>query len=200
MGTTSTQSQIFRYVIASGEMRFIERDERWVHLSEREPTGLAVWGEIPECGEACHADLGLLLLEHSMSCEGCQSPEERKDADHAFGDSVAGALADRIARLHPKADPDARARSAIRVLVNSIRSEAPAQITPSGGASFADCPLCATARANGVVRDLEQVHRAFYDLVDKIIAAVGAFMYLHRGEFSPESDHPLQFELKAGGT
>lgn len=187
------QSQIFRYVIASGEMRFIEREERRVHLSDHSDKGLVVWGDVPGCGESCNADLNLLLLEHSMSCEGCDDPRE---LTHAFSNAIGKALSAEITRRYPHSKPPDRSRTAMQVLTNSLADGEKPIVDETDRFGFADCPICKSARASGVVRDLDLVHSAFFDLVENTLLALQVDAEIQRSPVSLEEDHPLQFALR----
>jgi hypothetical protein len=187
------QSQIFRYVIASGEMRFIEREERRVHLSNQSNKGLIVWGDIPGCGESCDADLSLLLLEHCMSCEGCEDPEK---LSHAFSTAIGKALSAEITRRHPDLQAHALSREAMKVLTNSIRVSEQQGKFEGDQFRFAVCPLCDSARASGVVRDLDLVHSAFFDVVEEILQALDVNTEIEKVPVLIHEDHPLQFTLR----
>ena len=75
--TTALPSRLaFQYLIASGDMRFIERTERSIVIIGEGDIDWVIRGEVEGCGEACHANLSQIFLEYLMSCEGCGDQQE----------------------------------------------------------------------------------------------------------------------------
>jgi hypothetical protein len=120
---------LFSYVIASADMRYIERSERDIYL-RYEADGPLVRGEMPDCGPLCHASLGQVLLEYVMSCEGCGDGEIEAEMAEAFGERLGKALAKRL-DADPDAAPAARLDAAVQCVLRSL--EIPFTINEADG-------------------------------------------------------------------
>jgi hypothetical protein len=70
MGAAPLEMQetlLLRYPIASGDMKFIEVNQRDIYLRNDPASGIVLRGEIPDCGPGCYADLGQVILEYVMT-------------------------------------------------------------------------------------------------------------------------------------
>ena len=82
---TTKGDELFSYVVASGDMRFIEIAERVLFLRHDPERGLVIRGEVPECGPACYANLSHILLEHVMGHEDRHQAKQTAKAADQFG-------------------------------------------------------------------------------------------------------------------
>lgn len=188
---------IFRYVVSSTEMRHIERAERRVYLGAATDGGLRLWGEIAGCGEACHADLAVLLLEFAMSCEGSPEPRLWLEASRTFTDQASAAMTAAIIERTPAAGEE-RARLALESLLWSMETSASsAPESRSGRYGFSGCPLCAAATSGGTLRVSDMAHGLFYGLCRATVRNVAPGWSVSGGDDLPGPGHPLHLSLTA---
>ena len=93
---TTNDSPLYTYEIASGDMRYIEINERNLYLRRDPSLGLILRGELPGCGAGCYADLSQVMLEYAMTCEGCKSPQEAAEYVANFGKRLGEILAQQL--------------------------------------------------------------------------------------------------------
>ena len=187
---------VFRYVVSSTEMRFIERAERRVYLGIGTDAGLWLWGEIPGCGDACRADLAGLLLEYAMSCEGSHEPGLWREASRSFADQAGMALGAAIVERTPDSSAGDRARHALERLLWSMEPSAASPPAVSAGRiEYAACPLCAAAWASGTLRVLDPAHALFLDLCQATLRAAAPGWTASCPDDLRRPDHPLRLTL-----
>lgn len=168
-GYLSRNIELFRYNIASCDMRFIERSERIVNLVRKPEGNWCVQGAIPGCGVECESDLALLLLEYLMSCEGAiarggLSPE------HCFSEKVVQSLVAQLQDALPALSNHEVLRETITCIIHSLDDSGSIhQETDRISLLFSSCPLCQKANESGILRCLDQAHDI---LVDMCLVAV----------------------------
>lgn len=184
---------VFRYVVSSTDMRFIERAERHVFLGSGAEGELVVWGEIPGCGDACRADLACLVLEYAMSCEASGEPRLWQEAAAGFAHQTGGTLGTEIAIRSFSRSAEARARDAIELLLRSLEPAAGTPATPgTGGRGFDACPICRSAQSSGTVRVLTPAHDLFLQLSLATVAAAAPGWTASCASDLQRSGHPLR--------
>ncbi len=174
-------SLLFTYVIASADMRYIERSEREIYLRTVEGTGPIVRGEIPECGPACHANLGQILLEYAMSCEGCKDDVIEAEMAEQFGERIAHVLASRLSQSQPDAPAFDRLESALLCVLNSMG----VPFTLEKAADRLRCqlgedPFDVAAAESGIQRGAAMARHAFVSLCSSLVSMLAPEWELER--------------------
>jgi hypothetical protein len=160
----SRRIELFRYNIASCEMRFIERTERVVNLVHIPPAGWSIQGCIPGCGAECEADLAMILLEYLMSCESTLEMQASKP-ELSLSEQLTRSLSDHLTDLSPGLSHDELAGIAIKCLVHSLDEHAQVRQDPDRiTVWFAACPLCVIASESGMHRNIDQAHDLLVDM------------------------------------
>jgi hypothetical protein len=174
-GTTEliTETPIYTYKIASGDMRYIEINQRNIFLRQDPNLGLIVRGELPGCGVGCYADLSEMFLEYAMTCEGCKSPQEAEESVAGFGTSLGEIL---VQRLGPKlTDQEAVERLSIAFEFTLKSMTVPFSIERSEDQlhfALEYCPLCDSGGRLGLNRELELARHGFIALCQSMIYAL----------------------------
>jgi hypothetical protein len=171
--STTQETQLLSYVIASSDMRYIEVNRRNVHLRHDLELGLVIRGEIPDSLPSCDAGLAFMLLEYAMSCQDCKDRLMTAVAVDRFGECLGRALVDHIKSEVLETSPTDRLIGAFEIVLRSMGSRYTVQRAP-GEISFtlAGCPLHAAAGQTALNLQVAMGHRAFVALCDAILAAL----------------------------
>ena len=171
LASESPNRLIFQYVIASGDMRFIERTERSVVIVVPDNGDWFIRGEVVDCGTECHTTLAQIFLEYLMSCEGCGDQEELDQAIALFSDRVSKAVVDLVTQFQNADELRPLAEQALAGLIRSM--DTPDLRTNFGGqgdVTFEYCPICRVADSNGFRRGLDSAHTLLIQTVRKTLA------------------------------
>lgn len=170
---TSTDSPLYTYVIASGDMRYIEINQRNLFLRHDPNLGMILRGELPGCGAGCYADLSQVLLEYAMTCEGCKSPEEACEYVATFARRLGELLAQRFSNEYSTLPEQERLPVAIEVLLKSLVVPFTSQVDQQRLAySLEYCPLCETGSSSGMMRELIMARYGFAALCASLVSGV----------------------------
>lgn len=86
-------AQVYSYVLASADMRYIEIGEREIYLSNDPKAGLLFQREMSGCRPGYFVDLSQILLEYAISCEECREQNAASEQVVRFGEQFAEILA-----------------------------------------------------------------------------------------------------------
>jgi hypothetical protein len=163
-GKLSHRVEIFRYNIASCEMRFIERAERLIHIVYEADGRWLLQGSIPGCGPTCHADLAKVMLEYLLSCEGIRAGSKPTPGS-CFSEIVSSRLIGHLRTALPGSSEHELLESALGCLTNSFDAAPEEHFSiDQHSVLLSPCPLCARATEDGVRRMLDSAHRLLGDL------------------------------------
>jgi hypothetical protein len=189
---TAKDEELFSYVVASGDMRFIEIAERVLFLRDDPERGLIIRGEVPECGPDCYANLSHILLEHVMGYEDRHQAEQTAKAADQFGQRLAQEMID-IGILDLKCKAEAKALSdALAIVVNSM--DVPFEVDQSGSYlrfRLAYCPLHASADKSGLNLWVPLAHRSLTALIETLLKGLAPGWKL-QSPAERETDEPLR--------
>ena len=162
-------TKLFTYQIASGEMRYIEVNQREVYLRNDPQKGLIVRGEIPGCGEGCHADLCQILLEYALSCEGCGEPMVAAEAMYRFGVRLGKLLSANLCRLDDGLSTGDQLSLVFGCILNSMSVPYDVERTLNNiHYKLSSCPLDEAAKGAGFSRVLPMARRSFSALCERV--------------------------------
>lgn len=182
--------KLFSYVIASGDMRFIEIGERDLFLHHVPESGPIILGEMPECGPDCHANLSQVFLEYVMGCEDCREAGRTAVAADNFGRRLGRKLiALRYQDPGDLAEVDALV-DATAIVLNSLG--APLESSRSHNTLYfrlAFCPFHATAKKAALNLWIALAHRSFVALLESLLELAPGWTL--RAPVERESDAPL---------
>jgi hypothetical protein len=168
---TPTDSPLYTYVIASGDMRYIEINQRHLYLRRDPNLGLILRGELPGCGAGCYADLSQVMLEYAMTCEGCKSPQEAAEYVANFGKRLGEILAQQLSTELTATTAEERLPAAIELLLKSMLVPFTYQRSPQRLAYTLEyCPLCETGSTSGMGRELVMARHGFAALCINLVA------------------------------
>jgi len=170
---TPIDAPLYTYVIASGDMRYIEINQRNLFLRHDPNLGLILRGELPGCGAGCYADLSQVLLEYAMTCEGCKSPQEASEYVAGFGKRLGEQLAQCLeVEIAPLTSHD-RLPAAIEILLKSMVVAYTSEVSQQRLAyKLEHCPLCEAGSSSGMGREMEMARHGFAALCASLVAAV----------------------------
>jgi hypothetical protein len=164
------ETQLFTYVVASGDMRYIPISERTIYLRNDPDLGPVVRGEIGDCGPVCYANLSQILLEYTMSCEGCQDPVQAGELVECIGERLGKILAARLFQDMPDLAVQDRVSGAFSFVLRSMAVSYKMEHTPGSlRYALADCPLHTTARPLALTRRVPVARRGFVALCDSML-------------------------------
>lgn len=173
MGATigNLEEPVFSYTMSSMDLRFIEIGRRDIYLQSEPYSGLIFRGKISGCGPSCFADLNELLLEFSLSCEGCWDDDEAREKVSRFGHTLAEILLENT----PKEWNDLPASEKLNHVFSCVLNSMNAQFKLTGSGSLLEytldyCPLRDSARNTGLDRGIELAHYGFFSLCQRILA------------------------------
>jgi len=187
---TITETPIYTYVIASGDMRYIEINQRNIFLRQDPNLGLILRGELPGCGAGCYADLSQVLLEYAMTCEGCKSLQEAEEYVAKFGARLGEILANRLAPSLTGQETGDRLSAAFEFLLRSMvvpftveRSEEQMRFI------LEYCPLCDSGLRHGMSRELALARHGFAALCQSMLQGLAPLWNLRTPSVhDPEQD------------
>jgi hypothetical protein len=170
---TPTDVPLYTYVIASGDMRYIEINQRNLFLRHDPNLGLILRGELPGCGAGCYADLSQVLFEYAMTCEGCKSLPEVGEYVAGFGKRLGELLAHNLeAEIAALAVGD-RLPAALEILLKSMVVAYTSEVSAHRLAfTLERCPLCETGSISGMGREMEMARHGFAALCASLVAAI----------------------------
>jgi hypothetical protein len=160
---------IFQYLIASGDMRFIDRTERAIVLIGDWGSDWVIRGEVPGCGDACHNNLAHILLEFLLSCEGCEAPSELRRALDAFTERVKNSIKNLLLDSGDSLG-QTQAQLALEGLLRSMGANHRITDMSQGWTIVLEtCPICQCAEETGIQRGLEAAHDLFMDVLHQTL-------------------------------
>jgi hypothetical protein len=169
----SSELPLYTYVIASGDMRYIEINQRNLFLRHDPNLGLILRGELPGCGAGCYADLSQVLLEYAMTCEGCKSPQEACEYVAGFGRRLGELLAQQLIAELASLPPEDLLPACLEFLLKSMLVPYTSQHSPQRLAYTLEyCPLCASGSASGMERELVMARYGFAALCKNLVAGL----------------------------
>lgn len=186
-----TDALLFTYVVASADMRYIERSEREIHLRHVDEKGPVVRGEMSDCGPLCHANLGQILLEYAMSCEGTRDDAVEAEMARGFGQRLGKSLAKRLDGRGGTADGPAELAAALQCVLHSL--EVPFTAHASDGEMRYQLeydPVTAAAQEAGIRRGQPVARQALLALLETLPPAMDPGWQFVRDGAS--HDEPLQ--------
>ena len=185
------ETQLFTYVIASGDMRYIPISERTIYLRNDPDLGPVVRGEIGDCGPVCYANLSQNLIEYTMSCEGCQDPVQAGELVECLGERLGKILAARLFQDVADLAVQDRVSGAFVFILRSMGVPFEIQHMP-GSLRYVldDCPLQTTARPLGLTRRVPVARRGFVVLCDSLLRTLAPGWVLAQPS-QRETDDPL---------
>ena len=156
--------ELFRYIIASGEMRYIERTERLLYLEKIPEAGWIVRGVIPGCGPSCDAGLGQVIVEFIMSCGGL-AEETLQAALRVFAQKNAASIVEGISTGRADLEFDGLIDQTLDCLFQSLGGEYELETDERSYTSrFDNCPLC-DQQDSGLPRNAQMAHEVLFELV-----------------------------------
>jgi len=158
------------YTVASAEMRFIEIGKRDIYLTRDYESNPILRGEISDCGPGSAVDLNQILLEYSLSCEGCKKLEIAEEAVIKFGEQLGKILVDTLYK-------DKTDIPSIEKITKTFKCVLDSMMVPYTVASASEtlqfnlsvCPIRETAKKNGLTRGITMAHLSFIALCTCII-------------------------------
>jgi hypothetical protein len=155
-------AHLFSYPLSSGDMRFIQVNERMIFLRNDLELGPVMRGEISGCGTSCFADLSQIFLEFGMNCEGCRDEKSAEGEMIAFGEHLGISLAYELRKYIAKQPPIEQLAGAFAVVLNSM--DVPFSEQRSADKmhfTLAHCPLCAAGDRLGLNREMALARLGF---------------------------------------
>jgi hypothetical protein len=191
-----TDSILFSYPIASGDLRYIEVNTREIHLVGQAESGYLIRGEIPGCGPGCDINLSQILLEFSVSCEGCRDLEAAQETVTQFGKHLAEILAPHFSNATSGGSVNDQIHFAFECLLNSLevdhaalRAEDRFQFT------LQKCPFKSSADQSGFARGLNLAYSGFGALCQSSLFLIAPDWRLHYSPDCDQEDGLLEFVL-----
>ena len=189
---TTKSDELFSYVVASGDMRFIEIAERVLFLREDPELGLVIRGEVPECGPDCYANLSYILLEHVMGYEDRHRAEQTAKAADQFGQRLGQEMI-AIGILDTSSEHEVRALAEVlTIVVNSM--DVPFDIDQSDNYlrfKLVHCPLHASAEKAGLNLWVPLAHRSLTAVIETLLKGFAPGWTL-QSPVERETDEPLR--------
>ncbi len=156
------ESRLFTYTIASSDKWFSAVNERTLYLRNDPDFGPVMRGEICELGPDCHADLGQVLLEYALSCEGCQDPNKADELVECVGERLGRILATKLYQDSPDLSVMDQVCGAFEFVLQSMNLPAQSEKTANYiRYDLVCCPLVETARKTGLMRGIVPARRGF---------------------------------------
>lgn len=187
---------IFQYIIASGEMRYIERTERSVVMVINQDGQWFLRGEVEGCGTDCHINLAQILLEYSMSCEGCEDQEELDRAFALFSDRVSKEVVEHIKRSQETEDLTSLVEHTLAGFLRSMDVLYSLTIAGrKGELTFQSCPICQNAESSGYRRGLDSAHTLLIHLFHRSLEPFHFRAIVDDRDPWNRSEHQLSFRI-----
>jgi hypothetical protein len=186
------KTSIYEYRITSAEMRSLDQNTRQVMLGKDESGVLRVTGEVPGCGEECHANLSDLILEFTMSCEGCGDPEDL----NRYLTSFCAKISKAILLMSEGIAPQDHIHSSIETIFTSMNGAHTMPVASIEGLyGFDHCPIYFASERMGIQRGLINAHRTFFRLCEEIILSASPDYTITPIDDGIEPGHSLTFKL-----
>lgn len=167
------EAPLFSYPLASGDMRFIQVNERIIFLRNDPDLGPLLRGEISGCGSSCFADLAQILLEFGMNCEGCKDQKSAESEIAAFGERLGISLVNELSQYLGDQHPQDRLASVLICVLNSMDVPFTFQHTPEKlHFTLAHCPLCAAGSKSGLNREMALARLGFAALCQTLVQSL----------------------------
>ena len=167
---TLTEKPLYSYTLSSMDMRYIEIGRRDIYLRNEPDLGLIFRGEFSGCGSSCFADLNEILLEYSLSCEGCWEDEEARKKVERFGRDLGKILVNNTFQDISKLSDTDKIIRAFKCIFNSMNVKY--SLVQNGNYlqyTLVYCPLRESAQKTGLIRGVELAHLAFVSLCKNIL-------------------------------
>ncbi len=194
-GSDSSHRELFRYIIASGEMRYIERTERLVFLEKIPGEVWLVRGVIPGCGSACDANLAQVILEFIMSCEGLDA-ETHQAALRLFAQKNGAAIVDHLRTSALIEEVDLILEYSLQCLFRSLGGEFELQSDERHiKVAFGACPLCGLRVESGLQRNGELAHIVLFDLIRTMLYQLDPAARVRLPDTYSDADHGIEIEI-----
>lgn len=141
-------------------------------LRSKPGLGPIVQGEMDGCGPDCEIDLGEILLEYALSCEGCKDDETAWESAGLFGVQLGRKLA---VRLCKDSEPIETMVLAFTCILNSLQVPFTLERTADRiKFSLAHSPLEDAAQRTGFNRGITTAHRALTALCRTMVRAAAS--------------------------
>lgn len=184
------------YVIASADMRFIERSEREIYIRGDAENEYIIRGEMPGCGATCFASLGQVLLEFVMSCEGCVDPVEQAESVDDFCDMLGRACAAWLNQQGSGKGPSEQLHTAMSAICRSLIVPFADRVASEKlQYAFVENPLEKTASSLGMNRAVQLAQRGLIQFIIALTAEIAPDWVL----VQPEVTEPLEFIFTPAG-
>jgi hypothetical protein len=158
------------YTVASAEMRYIEICKRDIYLRRDYESNPILRGEISDCGSGSAVDLNQILLEYSVSCEGCKKQEISEDAVITFGEQLGKILVDTLYKDKTDIPTIEKISTTFKCVLDSMTMPyTVASASDTLQFNLSGCPIRETAKKNGLTRGIAMAHRSFIALCTCII-------------------------------
>ena len=188
----SKDKLLFSYTLASSEMRYIEICNRDIYLSYDSESKPILHAEIPDCGSESAVDLNQILLEFSLSCEGCKDPDSIEESVKNFAEHLGKILVAKLFEDNSNLSVINKISLSIECLLNSML----VAYTAVYGSDklhyqLSKNPIQETANRIGFTREIVMAHLAFITLCGSIIRTITPdWMVIKPTE--ADIDNPLQ--------
>jgi len=191
-----SDSILFSYAIASGDMRYIEVNTREIHLVGQGEYGYLIRGEIPGCRPDCYINLSQIFLEFSVSCEGCRDLEEAQETVTRFGNHLAEILAPHFSHAAPNRSVSDQIHFAFECLLNSLEVDhATLRADEKFQFTLKKCPFKTSADQSGFGRGLTLAYSGFGALCQQSLQLIAPDWTLHYPPDCDQDDGLLEFVL-----
>lgn len=123
MSTTdypSFEKPLMEYVIASGDMRYIEINTREIFLRPSRSKGLILVGELTKGNNPSPINLCHMFLENAMSCEGCRDESVAFASLNDFLSKLSLHTVDRFNKYLSHGNQKAKIVTAFVTILNSM--------------------------------------------------------------------------------
>lgn len=196
---SAPDAEILTYVVASGDMRFIEINERTIFLRADPELGTVIRGEVPGCGQECFANLSQILLESVMSSGDSREANRTSQAAARFGRRLGRKLSEHFIRDYADQVGGASPDAAITILLNSMG--VPFESELSGDVlrfTTAHCPLRTAASGAAMTLWVTPAHRAFVALVGTLLQGIAPGWILRKPDEVAPDPSLREIELVRG--
>jgi hypothetical protein len=188
---------LYVYRVASSDMKYIEINIREIYLRQDPSKGSILRGELPECGQSCHADLSEIFLEYAMSCRCYENALAMPDSVMQFGER----LSEKVAAVFLSQYADSPAQDIVPIIFDCVLESMGVHYQKLATAdeyhvAFKDPPIGATAEKSGLQLYVSPACQGFIAFCESILeAAGGAWTMLTPKDFNGE-DCLQTFRLK----
>lgn len=188
------ESSLFTYVIGSADVWFSGVNERTLYLRNDPDLGPVVRGEICDLGPDCHANLGQVLLEYALSCEGCQVQDKSSELLVCLGERLGTIFAKKLYQDQDLVNLPILERvcGAFDFILQSMDLEFRMVQTADGiRYDLNCCPLVETAQQTGLLQGLVTARRGFIAICESMLALLAPEWEMIRPKAS-QANEPLR--------